>query len=130
MSKSMRQVEMLRAACCIAGADGETSDRERKALQRLADQAGVGDASLAAMIECAESDEQFYEAQFRVVSARPQEALELLFKVAIVDGRLRKSEAVMLKRLSRRLGVAAAQFDEWLKQAIDQARKRSAKNGD
>ncbi|MDA0281890.1 MAG: TerB family tellurite resistance protein [Planctomycetota bacterium] len=126
MSESMRQVDLLRAACCVAGADGETSERERRVLQRLADQAGVGAASLSAMIECAETDEQFYANQFRVAVDRPKEVLQLLFKIAIVDGRLRKEEAVMLKRLSKLLEVEPAQFDEWLKQSVDRARTKAA----
>ena len=36
MTDAMRQVDLLRAACCVAGADGETSDSERRVLQRLA----------------------------------------------------------------------------------------------
>lgn len=126
MSKAMRQVELLRAACCVAGADGETTESERRALQKMADQAGVGGASLAAMIECAETDERFYESQFRVVSSRPRQALELLFKVAIVDGRLRRDEAVMLKRLARRLQVSSADFDAWLKQTIERVREKKS----
>lgn len=126
MSKAMRQVELLRAACCVAGADGETSDREMRALQQLADQAGVGDASLAAMIECAETDDEFYKAQFRVVSSDPEKALKLLFKVAIIDGKLRKTEAVMLKRLALRLNVDPDQFDDWLQQSIAAAKRKSS----
>jgi len=61
MTDAMRQVELLRAACCVAGVDGHASDAEQLILQRLADEAGVGAASLSAMIELAETDEQFYE---------------------------------------------------------------------
>ena len=128
MSESMRKVDLLKAACCVAGADGETSEPERRMLQRLADDSGIGAASLAAMIECAETDERFLETQFRVAVAKPREALQLLFKMAIVDGRLRKEEAVMLKRLSKRLKVQSAQFDAWLKQSIDRAKKKPARN--
>ena len=130
MSESMRQVDLLRAACCIAGADGETSEPERRILQRLADESGIGAASLSAMIECAETDERFLETQFRVAVANPGEALRLLFKMAIVDGRLRKEESAMLKRLSKRLGVQPDRFDAWLKQTIDRVKKKSAKNSE
>lgn len=128
MSESMRKVDLLRAACCVAGADGETSESERRMLQRLANESGIGAASLTAMIECAETDERFLETQFRVATAKPQEALQLLFRMAIVDGRLRKAEAVMLKRLSRRLGVQPARFDAWLTQTNDRVKKKSARN--
>lgn len=127
MTDAMRQVDLLRAACCVAGADGETSDSERRVLQRLANQAGVGAASFSAMIECAETDETFYKTQFRAAVSKPQETLLLLFRMAILDGKLRKEEVVMLKRLSGRIGVEPAQFDEWLQQFVDSARKKPAK---
>ena len=37
----MHKVEVLRAACCIAGADGEASEGELRFLKKLADQIGV-----------------------------------------------------------------------------------------
>ncbi|MHC4876169.1 MAG: TerB family tellurite resistance protein [Planctomycetota bacterium] len=124
MSKSMHEVELLRAACCVAGADGETSPDERQFLERVASRAGVGGASLDAMIECAEQDEEFYKAQFRVVAAEPQRTMDFLFKVAAKDGRLSRSEARMLKRLSQPLGVSATSFDKWLKSRIEKATSR------
>jgi uncharacterized tellurite resistance protein B-like protein len=125
MSKSMQQVDLLRAACCVAGADGSTTDPERKALQKLADRVGIGKASLGAMIECAETDERFLETQFRIAVKSPQSTLQLLFKMAIIDGRLHKEEVTVLKRLAERIGVASPQFDEWLKQSISRAKKKS-----
>ena len=124
MSKSMKQVELLRAACCVAGADGEVSDRERQFLERIAGKAGVGGASLAAMIECAEQDENYYKSQFRIVSGDPRRTLEILFKVAAKDGRLTQSEVQMLKRLSKPLGMAPQDFDTWLKEKTAAATKR------
>ena len=59
MSDAMRQVAILRAACCVAGADGHTSDAEQRVVKRLADEAGVGDASLEAMIERFPKDLEF-----------------------------------------------------------------------
>jgi tellurite resistance protein len=125
MYESMRKVDLLRAACCVAGADGDTSDPERRALQTLADRAGIGTASLQAMIDLAESDDKFLDSQFRVAVKKPQETLKVLFKVAIIDGRLGKDEAIVLKRLAKQVGVESEQFDAWLKQSIDQAKKKA-----
>lgn len=125
MSESMQQVELLRAACCVAGADGATTAPERKVLERLADRIGIGAASLAAMIECAETDERFLETQFRIAVKSPQRTMELLFKMAIIDGRLKKEEAAVMKRLAEKIGVASSRFDEWLKQEIARAKKKS-----
>lgn len=126
MSESMQQVDLLRAACCVAGADGETTAPERRVLEKLADRIGIGAASLNAMIECAETDERFLETQFRVAVKSPQRTLEILFRMAIIDGRLRREEAAILKKLAKKIGVASSQFDEWLKQSINRAKKKGS----
>ena len=125
MSESMQQVDLLRAACCVAGADGETTEAERKALEKLADRAGIGAASLGAMIDCAETDERFLESQFRVAVKSPRKTMDLLFKMAIIDGSLRRDEAVVMKRLAKMIDVTSEQFDAWLKQSIDRAKKKN-----
>jgi tellurite resistance protein len=118
MSETMRRVEVLRAACCVAGVDGHTSPAEQRILNRLASEVGVGTASLSAMIEQAETDKAFYTEQFRVLKSDPKDTMQLLFRVAVVDAKLRKEEAAVLKRLAQRLGVPPERFDQWLKQAI------------
>ncbi len=123
--EGMRQVEVLRAACCIAGADGETTEPERRILDQLAQQAGVGEASLAAMIERSETEKDFYDEQFRVLKADPKKTLQLLFKVAIADRRLKKAECQGLKRLARRLDVPDEKFDRWLSHVIESVKKRA-----
>lgn len=127
MTDAMRQVEMLRAACCVAGVDGHASAAEQKILKRLAKEAGVGAASLSAMIELAETDKQYYAKQFRVLEADPKETMQLLFRMSLADGSLRKDEAQVLKRLSRRLEVPSAQFDTWLGQAIAFLKQKDAR---
>jgi uncharacterized tellurite resistance protein B-like protein len=124
MSDAMRQVDILRAACCVAGVDGHASDAEQRILKRLADEAGVGTASLSAMIERAETDKRFYAEQFRVLQFDPKETMQLLFRVALADGDLAKEEAVVLKRLSQRLELPPSQFDAWLKQAVSFLKKK------
>ncbi len=126
MSDAMRQVDILRAACCVAGVDGHSSDAEQRILKRLAAEAGVGAASLSAMIERAETDKRFYAEQFRVLTFDPKETMQLLFRVALADGDLAKEEAVVLKRLAQRLELPPAQFDAWLKQAISFIKKKEA----
>ena len=127
MTDAMRQVEMLRAACCVAGVDGHASDAEQQILKRLAKEVGVGAASLSAMIELAETDEQYYTQQFRVLKADPQETMQLLFRISLADGSLRKDEALVLKRLSQRLEVPSEQFDTWLGQAIAFLKQKNAR---
>lgn len=116
--EGMRKVELLRAACCVAGIDGHTSDAERRILQMLADQVGVGEASLNAMIERAETDDKFYREQFRVLKADPKETMQLLFTIAVADGGFGKDEHHVLERLAARLEVSKAQFDKWTEESI------------
>ncbi len=122
--KGMRKVEVLRAACCVAGADGEVTDAERRLLQQLADEVGVGAASLAAMIERATTDEKYYADQFRVLKSDPEQTLQLLFQVAIADRRLSRDECLCLKRLARRLELPDEQFDRWLAATVEAARQQ------
>ena len=126
MSESMQQVDLLLAACCVVASDGETSGSELRVLERLAKNAGVGAASLAAMLECAETDDEYIASQFRIVVTDKRKTMNMLFKVAIVDGKLRKPETVALKKLAKLMSVRPEQFDEWLKRSVDRARKKSA----
>lgn len=107
---AMTEVEVLRAACCIAGADGKVDDAELKMLQQLAEKAGVGRASLEAMISRAETEPEFYKQQFRVLKSEPEETIKLLFGVAARDGQLEKSEIEILKDFARKLGMESETF--------------------
>ena len=100
MVEGMRRVEILRAACCVAGADLTIAEAEKPLLDRLAREAGVGFASLEAMMERATQNEDFYREQFRVLSADPKMTMTLLFKVAISDRQLDPQEVKILKFLA------------------------------
>ena len=81
----------------------------------------MGQASLHAMIERGETDQAFYQEQFRVLKGDPQGTLELLLRVALADGRLGNRESQVLRLLALRLDVDGDQFDRWfdkIKQAI------------
>ena len=66
------KVEVLRAACCMAGLDGTIGEKELAILQKLATEAGVGGASLKAMMDRAKADPNYYEQQFRFVPSSDQ----------------------------------------------------------
>ena len=59
----MDPVEILRAACCIAGLDEHVAASERPVLDELS-RRRVGKASLDAMVGRAKRDTDFYEQQF------------------------------------------------------------------
>ena len=100
---AMRDVEVLRAACCIAGADGEIESDEAGYLQQLAQKAGVGAASLSAMMELAANDSNFRQQQFRVLKSDPVATMELLFSIALADGEVTSDEGELLRLFAARL---------------------------
>ena len=122
---AIQQVEVLRAACCVAGIDGDIAPKELQLIQKLAARIGVGRASLEAMLQRAQSDKNFYQAQFRILKADPTEAMKLLFGVALADGKLQQSESEVLWQLAENLGVSRKQFDDWHAQAVEYLRKQS-----
>ena len=108
--RPMEQVEVLRAACCVAGADGNVSDQERDLILALAEGCGVGDASLQAMIERAQSDCSFCDEQFLILKSDPQESMAILLELAIADSRIDDSEKGMLQSFANRLNVPESVF--------------------
>ena len=110
----MRHVEILRAACCIAGLDEQISDEERSMLERLADHAGVGGTSLNAMIDRAVSDPDFYQEQFEMIRTDPDATMKALFCVAVADHELTTNERVILHHFATKLGMPAQRFNQLL----------------
>jgi len=108
---AMSEIEVVRAACCIAGIDGRVDPDERRLLQVIAKKIGVGTASLDAMIERAETEPDYHEQQFRVLKADPEGTIKLLFAVSLVDGKLGADERTILKRLADRLELPAERFE-------------------
>ncbi len=123
--EGMKKVEVLRAACCVAGIDGDVTTEERKIIDMLAADVGVGQASVDAMVERAKEDQGFYKEQFRVLKSDPKETLQLLFSLAISDGRLGNREKQVIWRLAKRLDVDQASFQQWAAQAEAYVKKKN-----
>lgn len=104
-------VELLSAACCIAAMDGEICQRESRALARLKEAAGVGEASFNAMIDSAANDRSFYERQFRYAAGDPARTIALLFKVAAIDGAVSMEERVMIRHFADKMKLPEADFE-------------------
>jgi tellurite resistance protein len=121
---AMIQVEVLRAACCVAGANGETTEAERELLNKLAKKTGVGLASLEAMVSRACEDDSFCNEQFRVLKAEPKEAMSILLEVAMSDGVIDESEESILKVFAKKLDVPADVFELLLNKAKEIAAER------
>lgn len=115
--EGMVKVQVLRAACCVAGSDGNADPTERKILEMLAAEVGVGEASLDAMLQRAETEPNYVEDQFRVLKSDPKESMRLLFSVALSDGVLQDSELNVLQRLAAKLNVTDEVYQNWLVEA-------------
>lgn len=118
----MKEVEVLRAACCLAGIDGEICQREHPLLARLARAAGVGQASMDAMVERALGDASFFQEQFNILKADAEETMKTLFRIAIADGVLARSERVVLQHFAGKLDMSEARYEELLTAAEKHAR--------
>lgn len=120
---SLREVELLRAACCIAGLDGDVDVSEHPHLRKLADNAGVGAASLTAMVNRAEADRNFYKEQFAIIKMDAERSMKALFAVAMSDGVLSTEQRVILHHFAEKLGMDQQRFDELLTEAEAQVKR-------
>ena len=112
MMTPMQKVDVLRAACCVAGIDGPPKDSERLVIDKLAAEVGVGQASLEAMIDRGATDPNFHEEQFRVLKSDPQKSMAALLEVAMADGNISDDEKTVLRALAGRLEVAPDVFEQ------------------
>lgn len=108
----MEDVELLRAACCIAGADGEISARERETLENMAERVGVGTASLRAMMDLAKTDKRFHSDQLEMVHSDPERSFETLYRVARLEREVPAEERELLVRFGRKLGLRSEGMNE------------------
>jgi len=114
-----QRVEILRACCCVAGADGETTENELQHIKRLAEGVGVGDASLNAMIARAERDQEFFKQQFNILKADPLECLDALLQVTVANGQVKESEFEILKGLANQLEISEDDFRAHVSKAVE-----------
>lgn len=113
---STREAELLRAACCVAGLDGEVSDDEMKLLRKLQDNAGVGEASFKAMVDRALSDSNYFEDVLEHLRSDAQSVMETLVRVAKTDSDVTLNERAILTHLGQRIGLD----DERINQLLDE----------
>jgi tellurite resistance protein len=109
--EAMHDLEILRAACCVAGRDGGVSDREAPLIRELADRAGVGNVSLRAMIERAEQDPEFSRELFEILKTEPHRTIRILAAVAAADGTVTAEQRVLVGRFAERLGMTDEELD-------------------
>ncbi|MCP3905253.1 MAG: hypothetical protein GY715_16630 [Planctomycetes bacterium] len=111
------ELEILKAACCVAGLDGSIDDRERDLVRALAERAGVGAVSLEAMLVQAREEPERFEEHLQFLTANKDDAMKVLFRVAVADGRLGPEERVVLDFFADRVGMEQERFDALLRAA-------------
>ncbi len=112
-----RRVDILRAACCVAAVDRKLHEPERDALLELAEKAGIGEDSLASILERALEDEDFLADQLRLLHDDPVGVIATLLTVASADGRITIDERVLIRFFAGKLGLSNVQFRDAIERA-------------
>jgi tellurite resistance protein len=115
------QLEILKAAIVVAVADGQIIASERGLLNAIAARAGVGKASLDAMIERARTDPNMRDELFRRSTSDPELTLELLVAAARLDGEIDQEERAVLVRLMDPLKIPVHRFSEIYQRGLQRA---------
>lgn len=120
----MTHIEILRAACCIAGIDGRVCEQERVMLRKLAYNAGAGRASLGAMIERAEKDPNFYEEMFHSLRIDAEASMRALLRTAAADGHISADQRIIMGIFAQRLGMEQDRYDKLVRAVEKQLARR------
>lgn len=111
---SMNELDVLKAACCIAGMDEDVGFQERKVMQMLASRAGVTPTSFDTMMDQALEDDDFFEGQLNLLQSNLDDAIRLLLRVAVVEGKLDPGEREVLLHFSEQIGMTSEHFEQIL----------------
>lgn len=109
MPKTAEQA-ILKAACCVAGVDDEVHHLEAPILKKLAKRCDVTLKTLTGWLDQARSNTVFYNEQFAIVRAKPDEAVKIMFLVAMADGFITEDEKSVIRHLARKLGMDDLRF--------------------
>ena len=124
---SIDDVTILRAACCIAGLDGDIDPREMQALTLLVKRAGVGRDSFETMIEMATENDDYFAQQLDYLMGDVDETIRTLFRIAVVDGNLGEKERVVMRYFADKLEISEPRFEQILATAEREAQRASEK---
>lgn len=116
MMTPAQRIDLLRAACCVANADGSASESEMILVKKLIKEVGVGRASVEAMMDRAKIDPTFCEDQFKILKSDPSDTMLALLQVAMADGELTEEEIRVLQALANNLEIPTDVFDQLIAQ--------------
>lgn len=123
----MDDVELLRAALALAAADGKISRSELGVVEGLAHRAGIGKASLDAMIAQAGKNSDIVDHLLLRDPAKARKAFELLVAQARIDGEISSEERKLLVRLGSTLKISDDDFQKAYQAGIARADALRAK---
>lgn len=123
---SINEVEILRAACCIAALDREVCEKEKVVLEQLRQRIGVGRVSFEAMLDRARNDPNYYQEQFKLAMVDPDLAMKTLFQLAVANHRITLEERVILQHFAeQKLGMERGRFEQLLDAAERHVQRRT-----
>ncbi|MHC4415588.1 MAG: hypothetical protein ACYS0G_09920 [Planctomycetota bacterium] len=126
----MEDTELLKAVVAVAVADGVVRRSEMGVVKGLAGRVGVGETSLAAMIEAAEQDESFADDIIIRSKGKARSAIKLLVGQARIDGEISREEREVIVRVAASLGITHAELGELFEAGIAEAdRIRRSRKG-
>ena len=111
------ETEICKAACCVAGIDGEICEREHPLLRKMAAAAGADDAWLAEHLDRALNDRHYYQRQFHLLEADPDRAIKTLLRIARADGHVSIPESIILQHFAKKIGMDLDRFNQLLQEA-------------
>jgi tellurite resistance protein len=97
---SVSHETIVRAACCIAAADGDVTSEEEAALCKLA-----GGVDCKDLLKKALTSPAFLEEALECVAEDPEEAMKTLLVVAAADGMLSDGERLLINHFAARFQV-------------------------
>ena len=104
-------LEILKAACCVAGIDGEICDREHPLLKRMARAAGVDTDWLNTTLERALNDPLYFERQFHLLKADPEQTIRTLIEIATVDTHFSLPERIIVQHFADKIGMDRERYE-------------------
>lgn len=110
------ETEICKAACCIAGIDGEICHREHPLLQRMATGAGADQQWLTDNLDRALNDRLYYKRQFHLLQENAEETMTTLIRIARIDGHVSAPEAIILQHFAKKIGMDAERYQQLLEE--------------
>jgi hypothetical protein len=111
----MTDAEVLKAVCCLAGADSDVTVDEIQALAGLARQIGLDTAAFNELIAEMRDDEEFRERQLDIAERDPNATVGIMIDAArrveaVDDG----NTVMLLWRVAAKLGIESDHFEALL----------------